>query len=94
VFAALGRLVVHRPWRVIVVWIIAAVAIISLAPKLTSTSDESSFLPSHYESIKAQNLQESAFPTAQTPAALIVFERQTVRFRLRIRPRSRLSARL
>ena len=72
-FARLGRLVVHHPWRVIGIWLIAAVAIIGLAPKLTATTDESSFLPTHYESIQAQNLQESAFPHAASPAAIIVF---------------------
>ena len=75
-FAALGRLVVLHPWRVILLWVIAAIAVIGLAPKLTSTSDEASFLPSHYESIQAQNLQEAAFPRAATPAAIIVVERQ------------------
>src|ERR1700753_4405694 len=74
-FAGLGRAVVHHPWRVIVAWIIGAVAVIALAPKLTSTSNEASFLPSHYESIQAQDLQQSAFPQAATPAAIIVIER-------------------
>jgi putative drug exporter of the RND superfamily len=76
VFAALGRLVVHHPWRVIVAWLIAAIAIIGLAPKLTATSDEASFLPTSYESIQAQDLQQSAFPHAAAPAAIVVFERQ------------------
>jgi RND superfamily putative drug exporter len=75
-FARLARLVVHHPWRVILAWVIAAIAIIGFAPTLTSTSDESSFLPTHYESIQAQQLQEEAFPSAATPAALIVVERQ------------------
>ena len=74
-FARLGRLVAHHPWRVIGVWVIAAVAVIGLAPHLTSTTDEASFLPSHYESVQAQNLQESAFPQAASPAAIIVLER-------------------
>ena len=74
-FAALGRAVVHHPWRVIALWLIGAVAVIALAPKLTSTSNEASFLPSHYESIQAQDLQQSAFPPAATPAAIIVIER-------------------
>jgi len=60
---------------VIIIWLIAAVAVIGFAPKLTSTSDEASFLPDHYESIQAQDLQESAFPQAATPAAVIVIER-------------------
>jgi putative drug exporter of the RND superfamily len=74
-FARLGRLVAHHPWRVIAVWVIAAAAVIGFAPHLTSTSDEASFLPSHYESVQAQNLQQSAFPQAASPAAIIVLER-------------------
>lgn len=74
-FAALGRVVVHHPWRVILLWVVLGVAVIGLAPKLTATTDEASFLPGHYESIRAQNLQESAFPKAASPAAIIVLER-------------------
>ena len=74
-FARLGRLVAHHPWRVVAVWVIAAIAVIAFAPQLSSTTNESSFLPSHYESIQAQNLQESAFPQAAAPAAIIVLER-------------------
>jgi putative drug exporter of the RND superfamily len=66
---------VRYPWRVIGLWVLAAIAIITLAPKLSSTTNEASFLPSHYESIQAQNLQKSAFPTAAAPAAIIVLER-------------------
>jgi RND superfamily putative drug exporter len=75
VFARLGRLVAHHPWKVIAVWVIAAAAVIGFAPHLASTTDEASFLPSHYESIQAQNLQQSAFPQAAAPAAIIVVER-------------------
>ncbi|MCW2617581.1 MAG: hypothetical protein JWR28_730, partial [Modestobacter sp.] len=75
-FARLAQLVVHHPWRVLLAWVIAAAAIIGFAPQLTSTSDEASFLPSHYESIQALELQQSAFPSAATPAALIVVERR------------------
>ena len=74
-FAGLGRMVAYHPWRVIAVWVIAAIAVIGFAPTLSSTSNEASFLPSHYESIQAQNLQESAFPQAASPAAIIVLER-------------------
>ena len=75
-FAGLARIVVRHPIWVIVVWLVAAVAIIGFAPKLTSTTDEASFLPTHYESIQAQNIQQAAFPQAATPAAIIVFERR------------------
>ncbi len=74
-FARLGRLVAHHPWRVIGTWVVATFIVIGFAPHLSSTSDESSFLPSHYESIQAQNLQQSAFPQAAAPAAIIVLER-------------------
>jgi RND superfamily putative drug exporter len=74
-FARLGSLVAHRPWRVIAAWVVAAIVVIGFAPHLSSTTDEASFLPGHYESIQAQNLQESAFPQAAAPAAIIVLER-------------------
>jgi putative drug exporter of the RND superfamily len=77
-FAALGRAVVRHPWRVIALWIIAAVAVIATAPALPTTTNEASFLPSSYESIKAQNLQQQAFPQsshADAAAAIIVFAR-------------------
>ncbi len=75
-FAKLGRIVVRHPWRVIGVWIVAAVAIIGLAPKLSTTSSEVSFLPSHYQSVQAAHLQKKAFATTATPAALVVAERR------------------
>jgi putative drug exporter of the RND superfamily len=74
-FVRLGRGVVRHPWVVIGIWVVAAVAIIGLAPKLGTNSNESSFLPSHYQSVQAQNLQQSAFPTAAAPGAIVVFER-------------------
>jgi RND superfamily putative drug exporter len=75
VFGVLGRVVVRHPIWVIVVWLIAAVAIIGFAPKLTTTTDEASFLPTHYESIQAQDIQQTAFPHAATPSAIVVLER-------------------
>jgi RND superfamily putative drug exporter len=77
-FAALGQLVTRHPWRVIGAWIIIAAAVIATAPALPTTSNEASFLPSSYESIKAQNLQDQAFPQAgkvDATAAIIVFAR-------------------
>jgi RND superfamily putative drug exporter len=77
-FAALGRMVVRHPWRVIALWVIAAVAVIATAPGLPTTTNESSFLPSSYESIRAANLQDQAFPQAgnvTADAAIIVFAR-------------------
>ncbi|MEU8957745.1 hypothetical protein AB0C93_25960 [Streptomyces sp. NPDC048518] len=44
-FSGLGRFVVRRPWWIILAWVVGAGAVISPAPKLTSGSDEASFLP-------------------------------------------------
>src|SRR4051794_28000408 len=74
-FRRIGNTVVRHPVWTIVAWVIAAVAIIATAPSLPSNSDESSFLPGNYESIKAMNLQEKAFPQAFTPAAIVLYQR-------------------
>ena len=77
-FAGLGRAVVRHPWRVIALWVIAAVAVIATSPGLPTTASESSFLPGSYESIRAANLQDQAFPQAghvTSSAAVIVFAR-------------------
>ncbi|QEU96517.1 MMPL family transporter [Streptomyces kanamyceticus] len=74
-FSGLGRFVVRRAWWIILAWVVAAGAVISLAPKLTSSSDEASFLPDHYESIRAADVQEKEFPKQQNIGAIIVFQR-------------------
>src|ERR1700722_7602633 len=77
-FAGLGRAVVRHPWRVIALWIIVAVAVIATSPGLPTTTNESSFLPKSYESIRAADLQDKAFPQTghvTSAAAIIVFAR-------------------
>jgi RND superfamily putative drug exporter len=76
VFAFLGRLVRRHPWYVILGWIVVTVVVVATAPKLAATSDQSEFLPSHYESIKAAKLQQDAFPQQTTPGAILVFDRK------------------
>lgn len=77
-FAWLGRAVVRHPWRVIALWVIAAAAVVLTSPGLPTTSNESSFLPKSYESIRAMDLQDQAFPqtgNVTSAAAIIVFSR-------------------
>ena len=57
-------------------WIVVTVVVVATAPKLAATSDQSEFLPSHYESIKAATLQQKAFPQQTTPGAILVFDRK------------------
>lgn len=75
-FAALGRYVARHPWQVIIAWVLLAVAVIATAPALTSTTDEAEFLPDHYESIRAAELQADAFPERTETAAILVFDRE------------------
>ncbi|MFD9691119.1 MMPL family transporter [Kitasatospora sp. NPDC059146] len=74
-FHRLGQFAVRRAWWVIAAWLVAMVAIFISAPKVSSQTDEASFLPKHYESIQAAEVQAKAFPAAFTPDALILFER-------------------
>jgi len=68
VFTGLGRLATRHPWSVIIGWFVVSGVIIATAPRLSATSDQSEFLPSKYESIRAANLQTEAFPS-RTPWA-------------------------
>jgi RND superfamily putative drug exporter len=74
-FGALGRLTTRHPWFVILGWVVVSVVVIATAPKLSATSDQSEFLPAHYESIRAATLQQKAFPTQSSPGAILVFDR-------------------
>lgn len=68
-------MVVHHPWRVIAVWIVAAVGIVAFAPGLPKAADEAEFLPDSYESVKAIDVQEQEFPSAFSPSVVAVFQR-------------------
>ncbi|MEV7021764.1 MMPL family transporter [Kitasatospora sp. NPDC093558] len=74
-FHRLGHFVVRRAWWVIAAWVVAAAAIIGSAPVLTASTDQADFLPKHYESIQAMQLQQKAFPSDKSPSALLLFER-------------------
>ncbi|WP_371516510.1 MMPL family transporter [Kitasatospora sp. NBC_01300] len=74
-FHRLGQFVVRRAWWVIIAWVVGMIAVLMTAPKVSSQTDEAAFLPKHYESIQAAQVQERAFPAAFTPGALALFER-------------------
>ncbi|MFB6565538.1 MMPL family transporter [Streptomyces sp. NPDC056400] len=74
-FGRVGRTSVKHPWLTILAWVVAAVALVALAPQLKSTTDQADFLPSHYESVRSAKLQERAFPQQEQPASIAVFWR-------------------
>ncbi|HJQ04354.1 MAG TPA: MMPL family transporter, partial [Nocardioides sp.] len=75
-FAALGRFVSQKPWWVVGAWLLIAGLVIAFAPGLKSTTDQSSFLPSKYESIKAANTMAAEFPEFSTQSgATLAFSR-------------------
>ncbi|MFJ1752680.1 MMPL family transporter [Kitasatospora sp. NPDC088134] len=74
-FHRLGQFTVRRAWWVIIAWLVGAVALVAFAPKMSASTDESEFLPKHYESIRAAALQQEKFPAEFTPGAILLFER-------------------
>src|SRR4051794_5283250 len=75
-FGALGRFASGRPWLVILAWLVFVVLVVALAPPFKATNDQADFLPRHYESIKAYNLQNEAFPQNSQVGAIVVFDRK------------------
>jgi RND superfamily putative drug exporter len=74
-FRYLGHASAHHPWRVIVGWIIAAGLVVFLAPTFEATTNQADFLPRDYDSIRAAELQATAFPDQPAPGAVVVFSR-------------------
>ena len=72
-FKRVGSTVVAHPWRVIAVWVVAAVAIVGLSPSLSdvTNADQTSFLPDDYPSVQAQEFAEEAFPEQSSGSSSI-----------------------
>lgn len=62
----------------IAAWLVAVAVIVPLSPGLDSVTneDQTSFLPSSYESVEAQELSERAFPEQAGSSALFVVTRR------------------
>lgn len=74
-FAVLGKFVTRNRWVVLAAWIVGAVLVAVFAPPISSTSDQASFLPGHYESVRASNMEEKYFGAVNAPGAILVFNR-------------------
>lgn len=76
-FVALARSVIAHPWRTIAIWLVAAVVAIVLSPSLSTytTSNQQSFLPGSFESVKAQNVGNKYFPAQSGATGSLVISR-------------------
>jgi putative drug exporter of the RND superfamily len=65
----------HR-WWILAMWVVAAVLIVSLSPRLSSveSNNENNFIPKSYESIKALNVAKQLSAHSQDATDLIVFK--------------------
>jgi RND superfamily putative drug exporter len=72
----LGDFIVKRRWWVVGAWVIAAILIVSLAPAISTieSNDQSSFLPSSYESVKASKIADKVSPQSNQASDIIVFQ--------------------
>ncbi|MEV7987363.1 MMPL family transporter [Micromonospora sp. NPDC085948] len=60
-YAKLARGVVRHPWWTITAWLVVATIVGFFGPGLSASGDQADFLPSHYESVQAGKVQETAF---------------------------------
>jgi RND superfamily putative drug exporter len=74
-----SNFIIKRRWWVIAFWVIAAILIVSLSPKLSSveSNNESSFLPKGYESVEAINVAKKISSTSQDGMDIAVFQTQS-----------------
>lgn len=70
----LGNFIAKHRWWVIAVWVVLAVVIAAFSPKLSSVTsgDQTSFLPSKYESVQAQKIADKAFPQTKDDVEILV----------------------
>ena len=71
-----SNFIVKNRWWVIVTWLVIAIIVIALSPSISSveSNNQTGFIPSSYESIKAYNIAKQLSPTSQDAIDLIVFK--------------------
>ncbi len=77
VLTKLAAMVTAHPWRVIGGWVVATLIVLALSPQLASftSSNDSTFLPSSYQSVRAQAVAERYFPSVAGASGTIVVSR-------------------
>jgi RND superfamily putative drug exporter len=73
----LGTFITKNRWWVIATWVVLAVVITAFAPKISevTSTDQTSFLPSKYESVQAQKVGEKAFPQSKDDTEILLVKR-------------------
>lgn len=77
-FEKLAKLVTRHPWWVIGFWVVAGVATLVLSPSLIkyTNANQSAFLPSSFQSVKAQNILDAKFPDQSGASGALVVNRK------------------
>lgn len=72
-FKKLGESVVAHPWRVIGAWVVVTVVVLAFSPQLVkfTSNNNSSFLPSTYPSVQAQQVAAKYFPSQASASGVI-----------------------
>src|SRR5665213_1308580 len=72
----LGNFIVKRRWSVLLAWLVAAIIIVGFSPKLSSieSDNQTSFLPSNYESVRAGKVADHFSAHSQSATDTIVFK--------------------
>jgi RND superfamily putative drug exporter len=73
-FKKLGHLVTAHPWLVVASWIAGGVVVLALSPQIVTftSNNNSSFLPSSYESVQASQVAAKYFPAQAQASGVVV----------------------
>lgn len=73
----LGNFIVRNRWWVIGFWVVISIVITIVSPKLAdvTSSEQTDFLPSKYESVQAGKVAEKAFPESKDDVEVLIVKR-------------------
>jgi len=76
-FSKLAQVVTAHPWTVIGAWLVGIVLVVALSPALTvfTSNNNASFLPSSYQSVRAEAVASRSFPAQAGASGSIAVSR-------------------
>lgn len=74
-----ANFIVAKRWWVVSAWVVVSIAVVGLSPNISTiqSDDQTSFLPSTYESVKAAEIAKKLSTQADAPTDIIVFKSST-----------------